>query len=88
MSVPKRFWAEAVMAVVFFINRMVACIIGYQILLRMLSHFHTILFALNLCPKVFGYVCYVHVHYHHKDKFVNENLILWGMYLWFLFRGR
>lgn len=69
MHVPKRFWADAVTTAVFLINRMPARIIGYQTPLRMLSLLHPIPSALNLCPKVFGCVCYVHVHSHFRDKF-------------------
>ena len=68
MHVPKHFWAEAIMAAVFLINRMPAKVIDFQTPLRMLSKFHSIPSALNICPKVFGCVCYVHVHSHHRDK--------------------
>ncbi|XP_071901935.1 retrovirus-related Pol polyprotein from transposon RE1 isoform X4 [Coffea arabica] len=68
MHVPKHFWAEAIMAAVFLINRMSAKVIDFQTPLRMLSKFHSIPSALNICPKVFGCVCYVHVHSHHRDK--------------------
>lgn len=69
MRVPKRFWAEAVTTSVFLINRMPARIIDFQTPLKMLSQFHSIPSVLNLCPKVFGCVCYVHVHSHLRDKF-------------------
>ena len=34
----------------------------------MLSRFHSIPSGLNLCPKIFGCICYVHVHAHLRDK--------------------
>ena len=68
MRVPKRFWAEAIMTVVFLINRMSTHAIDYQTPLQMLSRFHSIPSTLNLCPKIFGCVCYVHIHSHQRDK--------------------
>ena len=68
MYVPKRFWVDAIMIAVFLINRMSAHVIDYQTPLRMLSRFHSISSVLNLCPKVFGYICYAHVHSHLRDK--------------------
>ena len=62
------FWANAVMTVVFLINRMSALVIDYQTPLRMLSRFHSIPSVLNLCPRIFGCICYVHVHSHLRDK--------------------
>ena len=53
---------------VFLINRMLADAINYQTPLRMLSQFHFIHFALNLCPKVFGCVRYAHIHSHQRDN--------------------
>ena len=47
---------------------MSACVIDYQTPLQMLSQFHPIPSALNFCPKVFGCVCYVHIHFHQRDK--------------------
>ena len=35
----------------------------------MSSQFHSIPSSLNLCPKVFGCVCYAHIHSHQRDKF-------------------
>ena len=35
----------------------------------MLSQFHFIPSALNLCLKVFRYVCYPYIHSHQRDKF-------------------
>ena len=74
MHFPKHFWANAIVTAIFLINKMAARIIDYQTPLRMLSHFRTIPSALNLCPKVFGCVCYVHVHYHHRNKLDLEPL--------------
>ena len=68
MHVPKCFWAEAVLTSVFLSNRMPARILNFQTPLRMLSRFHSIPSALNILPKVFGCVCYVHVHHLHRDK--------------------
>ena len=56
------------MTTISLINSMPVCAIDYQTLLRMLSQFHYIPSALNLCPKVFCYVCYVHIHSHQRDK--------------------
>ena len=67
MHVPKRVWVDAVITVVFLINGMLAHVIDYQTPLRMLSQFSSILFVLNLRPKVFGYICYIHVYSHLRD---------------------
>ena len=56
------------MVVVFLINRMSSCVIDYQTPLRMLSRFRSIPSTLNLCPKVFGCACFVHIHSHQRDK--------------------
>ena len=64
----KRFWANVVMTIVFLINRMPARSINYQTPLRMLSWFHSIPSLLNLCPRIFGCICYVNVHSHLRDK--------------------
>ena len=56
------------MTIVFFINRMPAHVIDYQIPLQMLSWFHPILSALNHCSKVFGCICDAHIHSHQRDK--------------------
>lgn len=42
--------------------------------MRKLSLFHSIHYALNLCPKVFCCVCYVSVHAFHRDKFDPHSL--------------
>ena len=68
MHVPKRFWVDVVMIVIFLINQMSARVIGCQTPLRMLSRLHSIPSVLNLHPKVFGYICYVQVHSHLRDK--------------------
>ena len=68
MHVPKSFRADVVMIDVFLINRMPAHVIDYQTPLRILSQFHSIPFVLNLCLKVFGCICYVHVHSHLRNK--------------------
>ena len=68
MHVPKRFWADAIMIVVFLINRMFVRVINYQTPLRMLSQFHSIPSVLNLCLRIFGCNCYIHVHSHSRDK--------------------
>ena len=56
------------MTFVFLINRIPARVIDYQTPLRMLSQFHFIPYILNLCPRIFGCICYVHVHSHLRDK--------------------
>ena len=47
---------------------MPARVIDYQTPLRMLYRFHSIPSVLNLYPKVFGCIGYVHVHSHLRDK--------------------
>ena len=70
MHVPKRFWADVVMTIVFPVDRMSARVIVYQTPLLMLARFHSISYVLNLCPKVFCYIVHVHVHVHShlRDK--------------------
>lgn len=74
MLLPKRFWAEAIMTVMFLINRILAYIINYLTSLHTLSLLHTVSFVLNLCSKVFGYVRYVHAHALDRDKFDSHAL--------------
>ncbi|BFG28235.1 hypothetical protein CerSpe_145090 [Prunus speciosa] len=68
MQVPKQFWADAVMTAVFLINRMPTRVLDYQTPIKVLSQFHSIPSLLNLPPKIFGCLCYVHVHSIHRDK--------------------
>ena len=77
MHVPKCFWADAFMTVVFLINRMPARVIDYQTPLRMLSRFHSIPYVLNPCLRIFGCIYYVHVHSHLRDKLDPHACVFW-----------
>lgn len=68
MQVLKQFWADAVMTVAFFINRMPTRMLDYQTPIKVLSYFLSIPSLLNLPPKIIGCLCYVHVHSLHRDK--------------------
>ena len=71
---------------------MYARVSDYQTPLRMLSRFHSIPSVLNLCPRIFVCICYVHVHSHVRDKLdpralkeaINVSTLLQGntMSLW------
>lgn len=49
MKVPKYFWTDAIITVIYLINQMFARIIDYQTPLRVLSCFHNIPSALYIC---------------------------------------
>lgn len=56
------------MTVAFLINKMPTRMLDYQTPINVLSHFHSIPSLLNLPPKIFGCLCYVHVHSLLRDK--------------------
>ena len=57
---------------------MSARVINYQTPLRLLSRFHSIPYVLNLCPRIFGCIYYVHVHSHLRDKLDPHACVLLG----------
>ena len=68
MHVPKRFWGDAIHTAVFLINRMPSRVLQFQTPIQTLSQYHSLPSLLHIPPKVFGCVCYVHVHMQNRDK--------------------
>ena len=54
----------------------------------MLSGFYFISFALKLCPKGFGYVCYAHIHCHQREKPNAYDLKCVFFFLFFMSKAR
>jgi Reverse transcriptase (RNA-dependent DNA polymerase)/GAG-pre-integrase domain/Integrase core domain/gag-polypeptide of LTR copia-type len=67
-NVPQKFWDCAVTAAVYVINRMPTKANDYQTPIKALSSFCTIPSILNLPPKIFGCVAYVHVPKTQRSK--------------------
>uniref|UniRef100_A0A2N9FA47 Integrase catalytic domain-containing protein n=1 Tax=Fagus sylvatica TaxID=28930 RepID=A0A2N9FA47_FAGSY len=68
MSVPKSFWGDAVRTAAYLINRMPSKVLQFQTPLQSLSKTHALPTLLQIPPKVFGCVCYVHIHKQHRSK--------------------
>ena len=68
MHVPKRFSSDAIHTAVFLINRMPSRVLQFQTPIQTLSHYHSLPSLLHIPPKLFGFVCYVHVHPQNRDK--------------------
>ena len=65
MHVPKSYWSDAVLNACHLINRMLSTVLGGQIPYIVLSP-DALLF--HLPPKIFGYVCNVHILGPGSDK--------------------
>ncbi|GMP83813.1 hypothetical protein CsSME_00037599 [Camellia sinensis var. sinensis] len=68
MHIPKRFWGDVVLTTTFLINRMPSRVLQFKTPLYTLSQYHSLPSLLNIPPKVFGCVCYIHVHHHQRGK--------------------
>jgi hypothetical protein len=68
MNVPKSFWGDAVLTAAYLINRMPSKVLQFQTPLQSLSKTHSLPTLLQIPPKVFGCVCYVHIHKQHRSK--------------------
>jgi hypothetical protein len=68
MSVPKSFWGDAVRTAAYLINRMPSKVLQFQTPLQSLSKTHALPTLLQIPPKVFGCVCYVHIQKQHRSK--------------------
>ena len=68
MNVPKSFWGDAVLTAAYLINRMPSKVLQFHTPLQSLSKTHSLPTLLQIPPKVFGYVCYVHIYKQHRSK--------------------
>jgi hypothetical protein len=68
MQVPKRFWGDAILTATFLINRMPSRVLQFKTPLHTLSQYHSLTSLLNIPPKVFGCICYIHVYQHQRGK--------------------
>jgi Reverse transcriptase (RNA-dependent DNA polymerase)/Integrase core domain len=67
-EVPQVYWDHAVSAAVYLINRMPSNVLNFQTPLQVLSSYVSIPSILNLPPKVFGCVAFVHIQKHQRSK--------------------
>jgi hypothetical protein len=68
MNVPKSLWGDAVLTAAYLINRMPSKVLQFQTPLQSLSKTHSLPTLLQIPPKVFGCVCYVHIHKQYRSK--------------------
>uniref|UniRef100_A0A2N9G3F2 Reverse transcriptase Ty1/copia-type domain-containing protein n=1 Tax=Fagus sylvatica TaxID=28930 RepID=A0A2N9G3F2_FAGSY len=59
---------DAVLTAAYLINRMPSKVLQFQTPLQSLSKTHSLPTLLQIPPKVFGCVCYVHIHKQHRSK--------------------
>ena len=67
-NMPKVYWDCAITTAIYLINRMPSKIINFETPLKKLSTFVTIPSILNLPPKIFGCVAYVHIPKNQRTK--------------------
>ena len=68
--VPKIFWGEIVLIATYLINRVPTKLLQHQNPFQCLSaHFPNLFRHASLPLRVFGYVSFVHIPKHHRDKF-------------------
>lgn len=67
MHLPKSFWGDAVLTATYLINRLPSRVLDYLTPLARLSTMATI-HTSSLPPRIFGCVCFVHVHAPLRDK--------------------
>lgn len=67
-NVLQMFWDNAVTMVVYLINRTPSKVINFKTPLKVLSTYTIIPSILNLSPKKFGCVAYVHIQKHLRSK--------------------
>jgi hypothetical protein len=73
MHVPKSYWGDALLTAAYLINRMPIRVLDFKTPLEVLSP------PLYYSPKVFGCVCFVHIHSLTRGKLdhVLLNVFLW-----------
>jgi hypothetical protein len=67
-NMPKIYWDCAITTVIYLINRMPSKVINFETPLKRLSTFESIPSILNLPPKIFGCVVYVHIPKNQRTK--------------------
>jgi GAG-pre-integrase domain/Integrase core domain len=67
-DVPQVYWDHAVATAIYLINRMPSVVLNFQTPLQVLSSYFQIPSILNLPPKIFGCVAYVHIQKHQRSK--------------------
>ena len=67
-EVPQVYWDHAVASAVYLINRMPSNVLNFQTPLQVLSSHVPISSVLNLPPKIFGCVAFVHIQKHQRSK--------------------
>ena len=73
-SLPKNLWGLAIMTAVCLINRLPSKTLGLQSPVKGMENcFPTIRLRNGLSPKVFGYLCYIHIH-----KYGDHQILCYG----------
>ncbi|CAL2253605.1 unnamed protein product [Prunus armeniaca] len=67
-KMPRPFWGEAVLSATYIINRIPSSILNFQSPIQTLHHHLQIPHTLNLEPRIFGCVVFVHLHHHQRSK--------------------
>ncbi|KAK8921057.1 hypothetical protein KSP39_PZI020242 [Platanthera zijinensis] len=67
MHLPKYYWGDAILTVAHLINRLLSRALSFDTPLSRLEQTH-IVHTSHLPPRIFGSVCFVHVHSPHRDK--------------------
>ncbi|KAL6322495.1 hypothetical protein AAG906_009794 [Vitis piasezkii] len=66
--VPKRFWPDVVMIVVYLMNRLPSRVLHYKTPLQVFAQHVTLASVIMLPPRKFGCVTYVHIHKNQRTK--------------------
>ncbi|KAK8938674.1 hypothetical protein KSP39_PZI011284 [Platanthera zijinensis] len=67
MHLPKSYWGDAVLTAAHLINRLPSRALSFDTPLSRLAQNHVV-HTSHLPPRIFGSVCFVHVHTPHRDK--------------------
>lgn len=67
-SVPKQFWADAVIHAIYLMNRMPSRTLDFHTPLEALAHHVPLSSIVNLTLRIFGCVAYVHLHKNQRSK--------------------
>ncbi|KAK8919208.1 hypothetical protein KSP39_PZI021074 [Platanthera zijinensis] len=67
MHLPKSYWGDAVLTAAHLINRLPSRALSFDTPLSHLAKNHVV-HTSHLPPRIFGSVCFVHVHTPHRDK--------------------
>ncbi|KAK8951871.1 hypothetical protein KSP39_PZI004884 [Platanthera zijinensis] len=67
MHLPKSYWGDAVLTAAHLINRLPSRVLSFDTPISCLEKKH-IVHTSHLPPRIFGSLCFVHVHSPHRDK--------------------